>query len=302
MTSGTWEFHVNGEWKECAMKVLRCATDESDAVLVSQMLNLSRIPIPPLQYILRLEHRATKAEKRVSEADDFEQRASDAERERSRARQEERQQREAAEQANQSLSTSRSAHTRTQQELTRTQQELAHEKRALAHALANERRTVAKARGESDALASLTAAELIDLQDQASQALLKIQAQLVAQKGAEVEQARAAAEAAAEAEKAKLEQQLSLCKGTAAALRAASQAELEELASQAAAAMDSIQKAVSEKKDQATRCPVCMDRPKMLAFQCGHRVCTTCGDAEAQRPLTQCPECRATIMQRLPLF
>lgn len=44
-------------------------------------------------------------------------------------------------------------------------------------------------------------------------------------------------------------------------------------------------------------CPVCLDRPKNMAFQCGHLVCRTCGPS-----LSNCPICRQAITQRIPLY
>uniref|UniRef100_A0A8W8JSN7 RING-type domain-containing protein n=1 Tax=Magallana gigas TaxID=29159 RepID=A0A8W8JSN7_MAGGI len=44
-------------------------------------------------------------------------------------------------------------------------------------------------------------------------------------------------------------------------------------------------------------CPICFDRNKSIAFQCGHTFCSQCSDQ-----LTDCPNCRVKVTQRLRLF
>lgn len=44
-------------------------------------------------------------------------------------------------------------------------------------------------------------------------------------------------------------------------------------------------------------CSVCLDKPRDMAFGCGHIVCTTCGPK-----LTLCPICRTPISSRIKLF
>lgn len=46
-----------------------------------------------------------------------------------------------------------------------------------------------------------------------------------------------------------------------------------------------------------TSCSVCLDKPRTLAFGCGHIVCVTCGPQ-----LTICPMCRAPVTSRIKLF
>ena len=347
MSSGTWQ-HIQhlpddeSEWKDLpGVQVLRCATESREAKLISEMINLrTRVPTAPLKYIAKLEQRVTKAEKRASEADDFEQRAADAERERSRARQEERKQREAAEEANRTLQTSRAAGSFWLLDLDRKRTELAIERRALA----DERRSVAMARGETEALASLSAAELTVLQDQASQALLKIQAQLVATKDTEAEQVKLLSppltfsllrsrsllltpflsSSSLSCRQGRWPRQprrrrrrrwssSSLC-ARAPPPRCVQPARPSLRSWPArlrrrwtAFRRPSPRRNISRRHARSawigplTSClllptsylslpasyflQVCLDRPKTLAFQCGHRVCATCGDAEAQ--LTQ---------------
>uniref|UniRef100_K1PSK1 E3 ubiquitin-protein ligase RGLG2 n=1 Tax=Magallana gigas TaxID=29159 RepID=K1PSK1_MAGGI len=44
-------------------------------------------------------------------------------------------------------------------------------------------------------------------------------------------------------------------------------------------------------------CPICYDRNRSIAFQCGHTFCSQCSDQ-----LTDCPNCRVKVTQRLRLF
>ena len=44
-------------------------------------------------------------------------------------------------------------------------------------------------------------------------------------------------------------------------------------------------------------CSVCLDRPKDMAFGCGHRLCAACAMLQPS-----CPECRAVVVLRLQLY
>ena len=44
-------------------------------------------------------------------------------------------------------------------------------------------------------------------------------------------------------------------------------------------------------------CCICLDRPKNLAFQCGHQTCSACATQ-----LSDCPTCRVPITTRTTLF
>eukprot|EP00105_Crassostrea_gigas_P045565 XP_019929713.1 PREDICTED: E3 ubiquitin-protein ligase mib1-like [Crassostrea gigas] len=44
-------------------------------------------------------------------------------------------------------------------------------------------------------------------------------------------------------------------------------------------------------------CPICFDKNNSIAFQCGHTFCSQCSDQ-----LTDCPNCRVRVTQRLRLF
>lgn len=48
--------------------------------------------------------------------------------------------------------------------------------------------------------------------------------------------------------------------------------------------------------DQST-CPICLDAPKNMVFQCGHSTCNECGPS-----LERCPICRKTITMRLKTY
>lgn len=68
---------------------------------------------------------------------------------------------------------------------------------------------------------------------------------------------------------------------------------LQEAAKQAAAA----EKAASEKAAEKAGCSLCMERPRSMAFGCGHQTCEPCGIK-----LTQCPFCRIDITAKIKLF
>jgi hypothetical protein len=46
-------------------------------------------------------------------------------------------------------------------------------------------------------------------------------------------------------------------------------------------------------------CDVCFERPKAVAFLCGHRFCEVCG---FHTKITACPTCQAPITNRIRLF
>ena len=52
-----------------------------------------------------------------------------------------------------------------------------------------------------------------------------------------------------------------------------------------------------EEMQDAKLCPVCLERSKDTAFQCGHQACHTCSAS-----LTDCPICRAPIQLRIKLY
>ena len=51
---------------------------------------------------------------------------------------------------------------------------------------------------------------------------------------------------------------------------------------------------VREEMEARLRCVVCMERPKEMTFQCGHRTCVTCA-----AKIEVCPQCRANITLRI---
>lgn len=51
------------------------------------------------------------------------------------------------------------------------------------------------------------------------------------------------------------------------------------------------------RSDKAALCQVCMDRPKVIAFNCGHQSCEACAPN-----LKQCPYCRSQITSRIKLY
>ena len=44
-------------------------------------------------------------------------------------------------------------------------------------------------------------------------------------------------------------------------------------------------------------CPVCIEHPRGVVFTCGHLVCAHCAPG-----LEECPNCRATVTARIPVF
>lgn len=44
-------------------------------------------------------------------------------------------------------------------------------------------------------------------------------------------------------------------------------------------------------------CPICLQKPKRIVFQCGHQCCETCSPA-----IVQCHSCRAKITQRITMY
>lgn len=50
--------------------------------------------------------------------------------------------------------------------------------------------------------------------------------------------------------------------------------------------------------EEATLCSLCMERPKAVAFGCGHQTCSNCSDAHQD----SCPFCRQPISSRIRLF
>jgi hypothetical protein len=53
----------------------------------------------------------------------------------------------------------------------------------------------------------------------------------------------------------------------------------------------------AERAAHERQCPICMDRPKNMVFQCGHTLC-----AECAAPVAQCPICRARVTSRTRIY
>jgi len=48
---------------------------------------------------------------------------------------------------------------------------------------------------------------------------------------------------------------------------------------------------------EMVQCGICLEQPKQVAFQCGHRTCSCCSER-----LTHCHQCRASISMRIRCF
>ncbi|XP_014786080.1 E3 ubiquitin-protein ligase MIB2 [Octopus bimaculoides] len=59
---------------------------------------------------------------------------------------------------------------------------------------------------------------------------------------------------------------------------------------------DPQQKRIEELEERVT-CPICMDRPRNMAFECGHTVCKECGES-----LKECHMCSKPIQKKLNLY
>ena len=58
----------------------------------------------------------------------------------------------------------------------------------------------------------------------------------------------------------------------------------------------SLQNRVREIED-ANTCAICLEKPRNMAFLCGHGTCVECAEA-----LEVCPMCRKPIVQKIKLF
>eukprot|EP00966_Prymnesium_polylepis_P125091 2892817-Prymnesium_polylepis.1 len=72
---------------------------------------------------------------------------------------------------------------------------------------------------------------------------------------------------------------------------------LEALDVQLGAAHEIVASRIAEQRSSERNCAVCLDRPKKVAFGCGHQACEECAPRQ-----TQCHTCRARIKQRINLF
>jgi hypothetical protein len=84
---------------------------------------------------------------------------------------------------------------------------------------------------------------------------------------------------------------------SAAALHQMPLAALEMLESQLAVVRERLAVTIAEQRAAERSCPVCLELPKSLVFQCGHQVCAQCAER-----LEDCPTCRAHISQRIRLY
>ncbi|XP_005097523.2 uncharacterized protein LOC101852689 [Aplysia californica] len=72
--------------------------------------------------------------------------------------------------------------------------------------------------------------------------------------------------------------------------------ELQEELNRSMSSMRSMEEELSSFRDKCL-CPICLDRYKDLAFQCGHQTCQDCS-----QQLRECPVCRREIKKRIRLF